>query len=359
MISSTSPRRRARPTGAPSSMTWSPTCGSMTTSSALSSTPVLDSRWLSFRVMTRVDRPLGRRKGQLGRDRAVPCRHVTSRHAALVGTTASGKSALALAVGRRDPALELVSVDSMQVYRGMDIGTAKPTPAERAEVRHHLLDIADPWDEFTVTSFAELAHDAVADIEARGRRALLVGGTGLYLRAVIDELTVPGRYPEARASVDAEHDTRALHRRLAELDPVAASRMEPTNRRRVVRALEVTIGSGRPFSSFGPGLEEYPPSRFQLIGVELPLDVVAARIETRYHEQVAAGFVEEAAGLAVRRTRRFARRQRSWFRRDPRIRWLRADEPAELLGPLLDELGIGGHEGGRQSARGHSTGLAD
>jgi len=320
---------------------------------------------------------------------------VTSRHAALVGTTASGKSALALAVARRDPALELVSVDSMQVYRGMDIGTAKPTPAERAEVPHHLLDIADPCDEFTVTSFAELARAAVADIEARGRRALLVGGTGLYLRALIDELTVPGRYPEARASVDAEHDTRALHRRLVELDPIAASRMEPTNRRRVVRALEVTIGSGRPFSSFGPGLEEYPPSRFQLIGVELPLDVVAARIETRYHEQVAAGFVEEAARLladprgvsrtarqalgyrelfdhlagccsldeavelAVRRTRRFARRQRSWFRRDPRIRWLRADDPAELLGPLLDELGIGGHEGGPQSARGHSTGLAD
>ncbi len=320
---------------------------------------------------------------------------MTSRHAALVGTTASGKSALALAVARRDPSVELVSVDSMQVYRAMDIGTAKPASAERAEVPHHLLDIADPWDEFTVASFASRARDAVADIEARGRRALLVGGTGLYLRAVIDELAVPGRYPEARASVDAEADTEALHRRLAELDPVAASRMEPTNRRRVVRALEVTVGSGRPFSSFGPGLEAYPPSRFELVGVELPFDVVAARIEARYHQQVAAGFVEEAARLladprgvsrtarqalgyrelfdhlagqctldeaielAVRRTRRFARRQRSWFRRDPRIRWLRADDPAELLDPLVDELELGGPEGGRQSARGRQTGLAD
>jgi tRNA dimethylallyltransferase len=320
---------------------------------------------------------------------------VTSRHAALVGTTASGKSALALAVARRDPSVELVSVDSMQVYRGMDIGTAKPTSAERAAVPHHLLDIADPWDEFTVASFARRARGAVADIEARGRRALLVGGTGLYLRAVIDELAVPRRYPEARASVDAEPDTEALHRRLAELDPVAASRMEPTNRRRVVRALEVTVGSGRPFSSFGPGLETYPPSRFQLVGVELPFDAVAARIEARYHQQVAAGFVEEAArlladrrgvsrtarqalgyrelfdhlagectldeaiDLAVRRTRRFARRQRSWFRRDPRIRWLRADDPAELLEPLVDELELGGREGGGQSARGRRTGLAD
>ncbi len=320
---------------------------------------------------------------------------MTSRHAALVGTTTSGKSALALAVARRDPSVELVSVDSMQVYRGMDIGTAKPTVAERAEVPHHLLDIADPWDEFSVVSFAGRAREAVADIESRGRRALLVGGTGLYLRAVIDDLAVPGRYPDARARVEVEPDTRTLHRRLAELDPVAASRMEPTNRRRVVRALEVTVGSGRPFSSFGPGLETYPASRFQLMGVELPFDLVAARIEARYHQQVAAGFVEEAAGLladrrgvsrtarqalgyrelfdhvagdcsldeaielAVRRTRRFARRQGSWFRRDPRIRWLRADDPDELIEPLVDELDLGGPEGGGQSGRGRRTGLAD
>jgi tRNA dimethylallyltransferase len=302
----------------------------------------------------------------------------TRRPAAVVGATASGKSALALAMGRADSTIELVSVDSMQVYRRMDIGTAKPTPAERAEVPHHLIDIIDPWEDFTVTAFADRARAAIADVEARGHRPLLVGGTGLYLRAVIDELTVPGQFPEARAELEAEPDTRALHRRLSEIDPAAAGRMEPTNRRRVVRALEVTMGSGRPFSSFGPGLEVYPPSRFHIIGIELPFPALAARIEGRYRRQIAAGFVaearrllvdprgvsrtagqalgykelfghltgacslDEAVAVAVRRTRRFARRQRSWFGRDPRIRWLRADDPGELVEPLAAELGIGG-----------------
>jgi tRNA dimethylallyltransferase len=295
---------------------------------------------------------------------------------ALVGATASGKSALALATARADPTIELVSVDSMQVYRRMDIGTAKPTPAERAEVPHHLIDIVDPWDDFTVTAFAERARSAIAGIEARGRRPLLVGGTGLYLRAVIDELAVPGRFPEVRAELEAEPDSPTLHRRLSELDPVAAGRMQPTNRRRILRALEVTVGSGRPFSSFGPGLEVYPPTRFDMVGVELPFAALAARIEQRYRQQIASGFVaearrllvdprgmsrtagqalgykelfahlsgacslDEAVALAVRRTRRFARRQRSWFGRDPRIRWLRADDPAELVEPLAAELGI-------------------
>jgi tRNA dimethylallyltransferase len=296
----------------------------------------------------------------------------------VVGATASGKSALALAMGRADSTIELVSVESMQVYRRMDIGTAKPTPAERAEVPHHLIDIIDPWEDFTVTAFADRARAAIADVEARGHRPLLVGGTGLYLRAVIDELTVPGQFPEVRAELEAEPDTRALHRRLSEIDPVAAGRMEPTNRRRVVRALEVTMGSGRPFSSFGPGLEVYPPSRFHIVGIELPFPALAARIEGRYRRQIAAGFVgearrllvdprgvsrtagqalgykelfahltgacslDEAVAVAVRRTRRFARRQRSWFGRDPRIRWLQANDPGELVGPLAGELGIGG-----------------
>jgi tRNA dimethylallyltransferase len=298
--------------------------------------------------------------------------------AAVVGATASGKSALALAMARADPTIELVSVDSMQVYRRMDIGTAKPTPAERAEVRHHLIDIVDPWDEFTVTAFAERARAAIDDIEARGRRPLLVGGTGLYIRAVIDELAVPGRFPHVRAELESEPDTRALHRRLTELDPVAAGRMQPANRRRIIRALEVTLGSGRPFSSFGPGLEVYPASRFQMLGIEVPFPTLAARIEDRYRRQIADGFVaearrllvdprgishtagqalgykelfsyltggcdlDEAVALAVRRTRRFARRQRSWFGRDPRVRWLRADDPADLVDPLAAELGIAG-----------------
>ena len=300
-------------------------------------------------------------------------------HVAIVGTTASGKSALALELARRDPTIEIVSVDSMQVYRGMDIGTAKPTPAERAEVRHHLIDIADPWDDFTVAWFAREARRAVAEIAARGHRALLVGGTGLYLRAVVDDLQVPGRYPEVRAELEADPDTVGLHRRLRGLDPVAAGRMEPTNRRRVIRALEVTLGSGRPFSSYGPGLDVYPPSRFHLVGVRLPHEVVARRIAARYEQQMAAGFLDEvrrllahprgmsrtarqalgyreliahleggvsldeALELAVRRTRRFARRQASWFRRDPRIRWLDADDdPATLLPALAAELARAG-----------------
>jgi tRNA dimethylallyltransferase len=279
------------------------------------------------------------------------------RHLAIVGTTASGKSALAMALARGRPDLEIVSVDSMQVYRGMDIGTAKPTPDEQAEVRHHLLDVADPSEEFTVTRFQAAFRAAMADIEGRGHRAVLVGGTGLYLRAAVDDLEIPGRYPEVRAELEGEPDTEALHRRLADLDPTAAARMEPSNRRRVVRALEVTLGSGRPFSSFGPGLEAYPPTPFALVGLRLPTDVLDERVASRFQHQLADGFVDEVARLAaapagmsrtarqalgyaellghvedgkplddavaaaVTHTRRFARRQRSWFRRDPRITW--------------------------------------
>jgi tRNA dimethylallyltransferase len=215
---------------------------------------------------------------------------------AVVGTTASGKSALGLAVARALGDVEVVSIDSMQVYRGMDIGTASPTAAERAEVRHHLVDVADPWEEWSLARFQAAAVEALADVAARGRRALLVGGTGLYLRAVIDGLEIPGQHPEVRAELEAEPDTRALHRRLQELDPLAASRMEPDNRRRVVRALEVTLGSGRPFSSYGPGLEVHPATVPQ-VGIRLPTEVVAARIEARYHAQVEAGFLAEVDAL--------------------------------------------------------------
>ncbi|HEX9993424.1 MAG TPA: tRNA (adenosine(37)-N6)-dimethylallyltransferase MiaA [Acidimicrobiales bacterium] len=294
-------------------------------------------------------------------------------HAAIVGTTASGKSAAALEVARRCPDVELVSVDSMQVYRGMDVGTDKPSPAERAEVPHHLLDLADPWEEFTVARYRRAFDEALAGIEARGHRALLVGGTGLYLRAVVDRLAIPARYPDVRAELEAEPDTVALHTRLAALDPVAAGRMVPTNRRRVVRALEVTLGSGRPFSSYGPGLDAYPPTPFRLFGVDLPAADVARRIEARYARQVEQGFVDEvrrlaadsrglsrtaaqalgykellahvrgecdlagALDLAVRRTRRFARRQRVWFRRDPRIRWVPGGNAVAVADALLGD----------------------
>ena len=155
----------------------------------------------------------------------------------VLGPTASGKSALALEIADRIDGVELVSVDSMQVYRGMDVGTATPTAAEQARVRHHMIDVVEPADAFTVRAFQRLAQEALADIAARGATALLVGGTGLYVRAVVDDLEIPGRFPDVAAALDEEPDTGALHRRLAALDPVAAARMEPSNRRRVLRAL--------------------------------------------------------------------------------------------------------------------------
>ncbi|MGH9154560.1 MAG: tRNA (adenosine(37)-N6)-dimethylallyltransferase MiaA [Acidimicrobiales bacterium] len=293
-----------------------------------------------------------------------------------MGPTASGKSALALELARRlpGPPVEVVSVDSMQVYRGMDIGTAKPSAAERAEVPHHLVDLVDPGEEFSLARFQAAAGDALAGIEARGARALLVGGTGLYLRALVDGLEAPGIWPEVRVALEAEPDTAALHRRLATVDPAAAARMTAENRRRVLRALEVTVGSGRPFSSFGPGLAHHPPTRFTLAGVWLPRPQVAARIEARVASMLEGGLVAEVARLAARpgglsktaaqalgyrevlahlagvttldeaaeettrRTRSFARRQRVWFRRDPRITWYGAAEnPFAVVGALLGD----------------------
>ncbi len=298
------------------------------------------------------------------------------RHAALVGSTAGGKSAVAMAVASADRSWEIVTVDSMQVYRGMDIGTAKPTAADRAAVPHHLLDIVDPWDDYDLATFQSDAKAAIAAIERRGHRALLVGGTALYLRAVVDDLALPGQYPQVRADLEAEPDTAALHARLVELDPPAASRMEPSNRRRVLRALEVVLGSGRPFSSFGPGLDRHPPTSFSLVGLRWDRQELDERIAGRFAAQLDAGFLDEvdrllAAGrplsrtasqalgykelashlagergldeaveLAVRRTRRFSRRQDKWFRRDPRIGWVDvADDPLGAVRSVQALLG--------------------
>ncbi|MCB0971690.1 MAG: tRNA (adenosine(37)-N6)-dimethylallyltransferase MiaA [Acidimicrobiales bacterium] len=280
---------------------------------------------------------------------------------------------MALARARDD--VELVSVDSMQVYRGMDVGTAKPTPAEQAEVRHHVIDLVDPWEPYEVHSFQAAVRDALADIAGRGRRAVLVGGTGLYLQAVVDGFEIPGRFPAARDELEADPDTEGLHARLAALDPAAADRMEPTNRRRVVRALEVTVGSGRPFSSYGPGAHAHPATPVHLVGLRLDPDRNAARIEARFHQQLADGFWDEvdrlaagpalsrtaaqalgyrellaqraaaaagdehpseqqAVAEAIARTRAFARRQRAWFRRDPRIEWLDVDPDGDALDHL-------------------------
>ena len=289
----------------------------------------------------------------------------------LLGPTASGKSSLAVATAEEIGQAEIVSIDSMAVYRGMDIGTASPTVSDQQQVPHHLIDVADPSEEFTVGVFKRMALAAIEAIRERGNTPILVGGTGLYLRAVVDDLNLPGRYPEVAAELDAESDTEALHTRLASLDPLAASRMEPGNRRRVLRALEVTIGSGSQFSSYGPGLEEYDPTPFVMVALCWPQDVLDERISTRYQEQMDAGFLDEvrqlaargvgrtaaqalgyrellshiagectleqALATAIKRTRRFARRQQRWFRRDPRINWMDAPvTTAELVG-LWDE----------------------
>ena len=261
-------------------------------------------------------------------------------------------------------------------------------PRCASEVPYHLLDLVDPSDEFTVQQFQAAARSVLDGIAERGHRALLVGGTGLYLRSVIDDLTFPGRFPDVAAALVAELEragpegspgalqaVAGLHDRLAVLDPVAAARMEPTNRRRVLRALEVTLGSGRPFSAFGPGLEAYPPTRFALVGLPLPGTSIdgwrngwaprwrpgswtrcgrwpaapagcRARLARRlgYRELLShleGGVPLEAAlSEAIRRTRVFARRQWAWFRRDPRIVWVGDhDQPVSRVTARLRRRG--------------------
>lgn len=290
-----------------------------------------------------------------------------------MGPTASGKSELGVLVARALGDMEIVTADSMQVYRGMDIGTAKPGPAEQGGVPHHLIDVADPSEEWDVARFVGAAGRLVAEIESRSRRALFVGGTGLYLHALMDNFAVPGRWPDVVAAM-APLSTSELYDRLWQLDPAAAAKVEPGNRRRVLRALEVTVGSGRPFSSYGPGVGAFPSGYWHLAGVWLPRAVVSARVGTRFAAMMRAGLLDEVSALsrlpgglsrtarqalgyrellahvedgrplgevvdeAVRRTRRFARRQRMWWRRDPRVRWFGAAEnPLAVLPALLGD----------------------
>jgi len=307
-----------------------------------------------------------------------PARRSTGRHLVLVGPTASGKSGVAMAIAARRRSageqIEIISMDSMAVYRGMDIGTTTPSAADRALVPHHLIDVVDPEHDFSVAEFVVAVDGALDDIDSRDGQAILVGGTGLYVRAVVDALDLPGRYPEARDRIEAVSDTASLHERLGRLDPVAASRIEADNRRRIVRALEVTEGSGRRFSDHGPGLEDYPPTPFVLAGLAVDREVLAGRIAARVDEQLRDGFLDEVRALAERpsgmsrtagqalgyselaehlrgdctlddaverivtRTRQFAVRQIRWFRRDPRITWF--DHGIDPLASVddIDEL---------------------
>jgi tRNA dimethylallyltransferase len=276
-----------------------------------------------------------------------------------------------MAVAAQVDGVELISVDSMQVYRGMDIGTAKPSPDEQLAVRHHCIDLVAPTDEFTVAQFKQAHHEALNRIAARQGVALLVGGTGLYHRVAIDDFDLPGEWPDVRAELEAA-DTAALYERLAGLDPAAVAKIEPENRRRVVRALEVTLGSGRQFSSFGPGVDHYPETGIPQVGLRWARDIIAGRIERRVHRMVERGLVAEVAALRedglsrtagqalgyketllhldgeisedaavemiITRTRQFAVRQERWFRRDPRVRWIDVEhDPVAEVAPVVIE----------------------
>lgn len=262
----------------------------------------------------------------------------------------------------------------MSVYRGMDLGTAKPSQKERDEVAYHLLDLVEPSEEFTVAQFQHAAKEAAREVWERGADVLYVGGTGLYGRAVLDDLDIPARYPEVRQTLEdrAKDDLDALYNELVELDPLAASRLERTNERRVVRALEVTLGSQRPFSSYGEGLLTYGEVRVVQIGLDVEPEVLDERIERRFRSWMAEGLLDEVARLAsppgglgrtarqavgyrellrhieegvdletcvnnaISQSRRLARRQRSWFRRDPRVEWFSdADAAQERLQDVL------------------------
>ena len=279
---------------------------------------------------------------------------------AVVGSTAAGKSdfAVRLAQGLADSGgAEIVNADSMQVYRGMDIGTAKLTPEERGGIPHHLLDIWPVTKTATLAEYQQLALAAVADITARGRTPIIVGGSGMYVHAVIDRWDIPGTDPEIRARLEDELATlgsEALHARLAEQDPAAGLAILPTNGRRIVRALEVVALQG----SFSGTLPTFSPSPdLRLIGLKVPREELDERIERRVDRMWQNGFVDEVKALerdgiregrtasralgyaqvlaylagectehdaqveTVRATRRFARKQESWFGRDPRIEW--------------------------------------
>jgi tRNA dimethylallyltransferase len=290
----------------------------------------------------------------------------------IVGPTASGKSALAVDLCLRMAAsgstAAIVNADSMQLYRGMDVGTAKITPEEQRGVRHHLLDVLDVTEPASVAEFQQWARTEIAACHARGVTPVVVGGSSLYIRAVVDRLDFPGTDADVRARWEAELQARgpeALHALLAEQDPEAAGQILPSNGRRIVRALEVIELTGEPFVATLPPFESIYPD-LSLIGLDVPREVLDERIAERVDRMWAAGFVDEVRSLlprglaegptasralgyrqvlqfldggftedeardaTVAGTRAFARRQDRLFRKDPRITWLAYDSPTLL-----------------------------
>ncbi|MDQ4092178.1 MAG: tRNA (adenosine(37)-N6)-dimethylallyltransferase MiaA [Actinomycetota bacterium] len=298
------------------------------------------------------------------------------RAVAVVGPTATGKSELAVKLAQRLDG-EVLNADAMQLYQGMNIGTAKLLPAQRGGVRHHLLDILNVTESASVATYQREARRIMEELLSANRVPVLTGGSGLYVRAVLDELHFPGTDPELRARLEAElaeYGAPALHHRLYRLDPVAASRILPTNGRRLVRALEVIQLTGRPFSA---ALPQSGPARYGavLIGLDADPAELDVRVDARVDRMFAEGLIEEVRQLlplglregrtaaralgyhqvlaaldagvdprcavepTARATRRFIRRQRSWFRRDGRIRWLNSDRPGLLEAALTATVG--------------------
>jgi tRNA dimethylallyltransferase len=293
---------------------------------------------------------------------------------AVVGPTAAGKSDLSVALCKELPG-EVVNADAMQVYRGMDVGTAKITPAERSGVPHHLLDILDVTQTATVAEFQQLARTAIDDCLRRQVVPVLAGGSALYVRAILDDFEFPGTDPLVRGRLEAEleeHGSGALHQKLAEVDPPAAEQILPSNGRRIVRALEVIEITGGPYVATLPEHTYVYPGAVQL-GLDVPRPVLDERIDRRVDRMFDNGFVDEVKDLlgkglldgrtanralgysqviallrgelsetearerTAQATRRFARRQDSWFRKDPRITWLPWDAP-DLVGQALQVI---------------------
>lgn len=296
----------------------------------------------------------------------------------ICGPTAVGKTAAAVALATRIGA-DIVAADSRTIYRFMDIGTAKPTPEQRRAVPHHLLDVADPDEVVTLATYRRLAEQAVAEVRGRGRVPLLVGGTGLYIRAIVNGFAIPEVPPDPALRLRLEAleraTTGALHVRLAAVDPVAAARIHPRNIRRVIRALEVHERTRVPISTLQRRTD--PVGRVIQIGLTMDRPALYRRIDARVDEQIAGGLVQEVRGLLARgyaptlpamqglgykeliaavegaipleeaaarlrrNTRRFAKRQYTWFRRDPRITWLAvdglsADEIARAIQAMIE-----------------------
>lgn len=275
---------------------------------------------------------------------------------AIVGPTASGKTAAALAVAQRYNG-EIVSADSMQIYRGMDIGTAKATPQERALVPHHMLDVAEPDQPYTTAQYAQGAGAAIADILARGKLPILCGGTGLYLEAALYEMEMGvAPDPAFRQRMEALGNAQ-LHDRLVQVDPISAARIHPNDRKRVIRALEIQAQTGRPASTQGQGFRQgrQPRYRFLELALELPREALYERIDRRVDQMLQQGLLDEvrrfqpydrslpalqgigykemlahldgrctlaeAVAAVKQASRRYAKRQLTWFRRDPAVEW--------------------------------------